>query len=89
MITAEVWLIHANNETTDTPFVAVPRSVLYILVVDGKSRRCAMVPQNASTCTGNGKIPGCNIIISVVTKLLNRRFGKLDSVGQKCLYLVN
>ena len=30
---------HANNATPDTLFFAVPRSVLYILVVDRKSRR--------------------------------------------------
>ena len=34
----------AKYETTDTLFSRVPRSVGSILVVHGKSRRCAMVP---------------------------------------------
>ena len=66
-------LTHAQNETADTLFFVVPRSVLIdrLLIVDGKSRRYAMVPaydmvffaQNRST--GNGQVPGCSFILSV------------------------
>ena len=65
------WYIHGKNATADTLFFTVPRSVLQILVVDGKPRRYAMVPafgivilpQNHNT--ENGQAPGQSCILSV------------------------
>ena len=55
---------HAQNALNSSLFSTVPRLLLEILVVDGKSRRYAMVPafgmvtlpQDPST--GNGQLPG-------------------------------